>query len=86
VSDELKGKDQTNNSKLVVLLRPKLGLQAKISMIFGWPLLAPFISGQVSGSWSDLIQTHQLRRLHNSFLIQIYNTLAPILGHNLCGL
>jgi hypothetical protein len=54
-------------------------------MSFGRPLLAPFIGGQVSGFWSGLIQTHRLCWLHNSFLIRIYNTLAPILGHNLRG-
>jgi hypothetical protein len=57
---DLESDNQTNKTKLVVLLRQKLGLQAKISMYFGRPLLAPFIGGQVSGSWSGSIQTHQV--------------------------
>jgi hypothetical protein len=54
-SDELERKDQRNKAKLAILLRQKLGLQANILMIFGRPLLAPFIGGQVSGSLSGLI-------------------------------
>jgi hypothetical protein len=34
-SDELKGKDQTNKAKLVILLRQKLWLQAKSRCLLG---------------------------------------------------
>jgi hypothetical protein len=67
------------------IIDTKLGLQAKSRCFFGQPLLAPFIGGQVSESWSYMIQIHCLRRLHDAFLIRIHNPSASILGHNLCG-
>jgi hypothetical protein len=85
-SDELEGKNSDKQGETCSIIETKLGLQAKSWCVLRRPLLAPLYR------WLGLevlvgFDTNPVPMavLYSSFLIQIFNTWAPILGYNLRG-